>query len=211
MQNSMENLVKAAIKDLVAEKEKTHPFRYGYFQEKGKPLYRGRSSSRGSSKPAKLINMGKGTLLLVLERDAFDMFYTCIIKVPSLYTLIKDQCKIKLSFKGYELLKQDFIVYEDWDAGRELLKLVKIHDLTIKCGKVDFENHSYAIETLNVGHSQLELTRFIRSMSRSQESLVGGTIWFTDGSWAKEDYDGFDYPCWNYYTVPEIPKELLVN
>jgi hypothetical protein len=106
------------------------------------------------------------------------------------------------------------------NAGKELIRMLELGRLTIKCATIDvFEKweHEGGAEfsaKLKVGHSADEWSEFINNLngidynSGYGSQKLFGIVWFTDGSWAERgEYDGSEW--WEHRTLPAIPSELM--
>lgn len=89
----------------------------------------------------------------------------------------------------------------------------------IKCAIVTDEIFNQAkseyqkeiVYTLMVENTRIDINNFFDYLNTIDEwdCQHETTIWLNDYSWVKLEQDSYDNNYWQYYKVPEIPKELI--
>ena len=86
-----------------------------------------------------------------------------------------------------------------------------LEDKQIKCATI----RGPKIIILKVEHSKEDYEKFLKELDFNYDGGYGcqelfGTVWFKDSTWAgRGEYDGSEW--WEYYRLPNIPKELLTK
>lgn len=102
------------------------------------------------------------------------------------------------------------------NAKEELIQILKEHNLTIKCAKLnheDWRNDTNINIILKVDYTEKDYVKFLDEMNFNYDSGFGGQrlfgeVWLTNNTWlSRGEYDGSEW--WEYNVLPEIPKELL--
>ena len=96
------------------------------------------------------------------------------------------------------------------NAKEEFIKITK--DKRVKCATIEFDDEQILL-SVSDAYNQAKYKDFLNKLDFNYDAgygrqLLGGLIWFTDGTWARRyEYDGAEW--WEIMSLPKIPAVLL--